>query len=755
MPVQEEVAAGAPAAAARAAPGAPPRLPETSKELLRKLAEELLLLNGQAEAAEARAAAAQQALDSLATQGGAAAQLQPERRQAVQQVEEERRRAEAAEQREAAAQRRAHALEAQLAECSAQLAAHAQAAAELRQQLGEEQRRAREAGQQIRHLEAQLEQLQEQLQQAQQQQAQQAQQQQAQQQAQPQQAQPQQAQQQQAQQTRPQQRVQAAAPPAPAAGGQRQQERAQPQPQPQPQRQRAGLAPAAAAPAAAAGQAGRRPGLAVVEAADGSQGSSIRRSSDDDETFSEPAAVEGPPAQQRPQNGGAVAATAAGGAAAAMRPPPRRLAGLKGPLPRPQAQAGGNGGVAGKRLGEGQGAAQAAKQRRLDIPPADSTSPGESALGAAAVLDRGLTRSAARPASAAAANGGGASGGRHLAFSPSLDGAREGLTLLMSLKDGAAAEQLDGGRRGGRRAAAAATTTTSGSGGGSVLRGGESAQQWLNRAAGAYVQSLLRESTFKKLFGQPVPRDTPQYHQIIANPMDLGTIKAKASRGGYLTPRQLLDDLQLVVANAKTFNVSPKHHVHRAADQLLDQLYKPHSFCTKVEELFQQAELETVVAQERAAQEEELEAIERQLAASVRAGLNVAVYGEDDEQRNYYYLLQAISPVETLSQDECDDFGQEYKRGDTVLKGHYWDYWMDSQGRWDRARRPYYLQESKVAFVPASALLLVDIQLAARPEVGRRSRSRLCPPASLPAASTWGSPPWPAARAQASTCPSA
>lgn len=152
----------------------------------------------------------------------------------------------------------------------------------------------------------------------------------------------------------------------------------------------------------------------------------------------------------------------------------------------------------------------------------------------------------------------------------------------MSLKDGAAAEQLDGGRRGGRRAAAAATTTTSGSGGGSVLRGGESAQQWLNRcvgasppphtrshtrarvhahmhihihthactnttthrrtctpptptqarrhplsrrAAGAYVQSLLRESTFKKLFGQPVPRDTPQYHQIIANPMDLGTIK--------------------------------------------------------------------------------------------------------------------------------------------------------------------------------------------------------------------------------------
>ena len=49
--------------------------------------------------------------------------------------------------------------------------------------------------------------------------------------------------------------------------------------------------------------------------------------------------------------------------------------------------------------------------------------------------------------------------------------------------------------------------------------------------------------------------------------------------------------------------------------------------------------------------------------------MNVAVYAEEDEQNQRYYLLRALGPVLTLQRDQSDDFGQEHKRGDRVLVG--------------------------------------------------------------------------------------
>ena len=65
----------------------------------------------------------------------------------------------------------------------------------------------------------------------------------------------------------------------------------------------------------------------------------------------------------------------------------------------------------------------------------------------------------------------------------------------------------------------------------------------------------------------------------------------------------------------------------------------------QVEEEWAQAELEELVASQRAAQEAELEALERQMAQQVAPGMNVAVYAADDEQRNGYFLLQVCGYI--------------------------------------------------------------------------------------------------------------
>ena len=63
------------------------------------------------------------------------------------------------------------------------------------------------------------------------------------------------------------------------------------------------------------------------------------------------------------------------------------------------------------------------------------------------------------------------------------------------------------------------------------------------------------------------------YHSIIDQPMDLGTIYAKCMVGEYATLQDLVDDVELVVANAKKFN-PPGHIVHTKADELRVLFFK-------------------------------------------------------------------------------------------------------------------------------------------------------------------------------------
>ncbi|KAI3434626.1 hypothetical protein D9Q98_002693 [Chlorella vulgaris] len=734
-----------------------PQLPESAKQALRRLAEELLTTNSRADAAEARAAAAHQAL--AAALAGTPPPLQ---QQLQQQLQQERLRADAAEQRAVEAEQR-------VAQLSTELVA-------VRAEYQRERCRSqRPTGATPRAL-----------QQAQQQQA-------TQQQAQQQQATQQQAQQQQARQQQPRPTIAlraqleadrlrhaAASDPALLDRQQQQQQQAQQEQQQQEQQQQQHRQQEEQRlteelrqrqqQRGEAGAAGQAPPLAAAASAEGSQDGRGRRSSDDDETLNEPAAVDGPssaaPVGRRHGggggnggggNGGGNGGTAAAppaqvqpprepsaGAAGGMLPPPRRLKPV--PLGETPAQvavaaaaaaaghtvgSGGNGGAAAsskagghKRQrsgGKGAPTPLSKQQRKAPGVTGGSASPGERAGMAELLLLNGLrhpsTAAAPPKSAAAAATATPPGGGAALQPSPSMAGAGD---VLLGLRGNQEEKDTGGSRQaaagGGRRRGGAAAAAGGGGGGGiAAMKAGETARQWLNRSAVAFVQALLMDRTLNFFFGGPVPDDVPGYREVVRQPMDLATIKDKAAAGEYATPDSLCDDLLLVASNAERFN-KPGTPPHRAAQYLSDTLRRPHSFFSKVGPLHQQAQLQEVVQAERVDQERELAEEESKLAAAVRAGLTVAVYAEDDEQNNKFYLLRAAGPVETLNRDECDDFGQQHKRGDRVIRGHYYDYWVDGMGQWDRSRRPYYLDADRMAFVPPSSLLQVDFPLVERPQ---------------------------------------
>jgi len=67
----------------------------------------------------------------------------------------------------------------------------------------------------------------------------------------------------------------------------------------------------------------------------------------------------------------------------------------------------------------------------------------------------------------------------------------------------------------------------------------------------------------------PVAHGIPTYHQIITNPMDLGTIQAKMDGDEIESPEEFARLVRLVFENALKFNVDPTHAVHQAAHDLL------------------------------------------------------------------------------------------------------------------------------------------------------------------------------------------
>lgn len=88
------------------------------------------------------------------------------------------------------------------------------------------------------------------------------------------------------------------------------------------------------------------------------------------------------------------------------------------------------------------------------------------------------------------------------------------------------------------------------------------------------VLKIIREKDVASgaFFGQPVDpvaHGIPTYHQIIKEPMDLGTIQSKIEANEIDSPEEFGRLVRLVFDNAMTFNVDATHVVHQSARQLL------------------------------------------------------------------------------------------------------------------------------------------------------------------------------------------
>ena len=73
------------------------------------------------------------------------------------------------------------------------------------------------------------------------------------------------------------------------------------------------------------------------------------------------------------------------------------------------------------------------------------------------------------------------------------------------------------------------------------------------------LKQILAEPHVRAYFGAPVDpvrNEAPGYFQVIARPMDLGTVQARLTRCGYLRLQDLLDDVDLTFQNALTYNRS-------------------------------------------------------------------------------------------------------------------------------------------------------------------------------------------------------
>jgi hypothetical protein len=71
------------------------------------------------------------------------------------------------------------------------------------------------------------------------------------------------------------------------------------------------------------------------------------------------------------------------------------------------------------------------------------------------------------------------------------------------------------------------------------------------------------------------------YHKIVTKPMDLGTIHAQCVIGEYDKLRQVVEDVELMVSNAKRFN-PVGHFVHAKADEVLALFYQELTSLVKI-----------------------------------------------------------------------------------------------------------------------------------------------------------------------------
>ncbi|KAI0785736.1 hypothetical protein C8Q75DRAFT_881942 [Abortiporus biennis] len=99
------------------------------------------------------------------------------------------------------------------------------------------------------------------------------------------------------------------------------------------------------------------------------------------------------------------------------------------------------------------------------------------------------------------------------------------------------------------------------------------------RASDAFYDSLeallhdLRTVTIDnndaEPFNKPVAKsDVPDYHTIIAHPMDLQQMLKKVKAKQYKSKREFQDDLDLIWSNCYTYNANPNHPLRKCADRL-------------------------------------------------------------------------------------------------------------------------------------------------------------------------------------------
>ncbi|CAH9107702.1 unnamed protein product [Cuscuta europaea] len=99
--------------------------------------------------------------------------------------------------------------------------------------------------------------------------------------------------------------------------------------------------------------------------------------------------------------------------------------------------------------------------------------------------------------------------------------------------------------------------------------GSEKQKNQVFRRCNALLQKLMKHN-YGWVFNKPVDAFALRlhdYHDIIKQPMDLGTVKMRLSQNWYKSPREFAEDVRLVFRNAMTYN--PKgQDVHIMADQM-------------------------------------------------------------------------------------------------------------------------------------------------------------------------------------------
>lgn len=94
------------------------------------------------------------------------------------------------------------------------------------------------------------------------------------------------------------------------------------------------------------------------------------------------------------------------------------------------------------------------------------------------------------------------------------------------------------------------------------MNGGATFTRMQHRFIVKAIQNLkrLHDARFYKAPVDPVKLNIPSYFQIIKEPMDLGTIEQKLKNNAYQSPQSVINDFDLMIRNALTFN-GPDHAV--------------------------------------------------------------------------------------------------------------------------------------------------------------------------------------------------